>query len=92
MENLINELEKQEIARFGWDKNNHATVIEILDDDKFNMFLSDEEIIVRYYTRKSLIGNYMPLVKINKEKEIVYFIVDGKFETRGTKLNYLKFL
>ena len=87
MENLINE-----VARFGWGKNLHASVVEILDDDKFNLFLLSDEIIVRYCTRKSLWGGYMPLVKINKEKKLVYFIVDGKFETKGTKLNYLKFL
>ena len=54
------------------------------------------EIICRYRTATTMAGGIEPLIKINVDKMLCYFMVDNEreleFMTRGTKLGYLNII
>jgi len=79
-------------------KKNVDMVLYKLDDFDKNYYkdikVKSGQIILRYETDVTKITNQRPLVKINPNKGLIYFVEDldaeePVFETRGTKLVYL---
>ena len=87
------ELDTNPVGRFGWTTANKkyvtAVIVEITDE--YDMFLNDNEIVCLYATKTTLCGNLLVMAKINTEKNLIYFLDDNnKFDSKGTKLEYLK--
>jgi len=81
------------VGSFGWKTENKKMadgyLYKLNDFDKElvkGIRLKSGEKIFRYFTRSSAIGGMKPLIKINVEKELLYFLKDSdniEFETRG---------
>ena len=59
--------------------------------------LKDGERIFRYFNRTSAIGGMTPMIKINLDKELIYFSVDNEndeiiFETKGTQALWISLI
>lgn len=97
------------VGNFTFNHNDYyvSGVLLKLDDFDINLIvanniqLKDDEILSRYVTDKMLInGRYYqkPLVKINRVKGLIYFLMEDDlsdkpiFEKRGVKLNCLNII
>jgi hypothetical protein len=88
------------IGSFAWryDKNYNEGILYPLDDFDREFYshlkLKESEMLFRYKT-DNMLGNFFPLIKINLDKMLVYFLEDSDddknptFDSRGTKLEYL---
>jgi hypothetical protein len=85
--------EEDFVGSFGWKTENKKLadgyLYKLSDFDKElvkNIRLKSDEKIFRYLNRTSAIGGMKPLIKINLDKELLYFMNDSNdisFETRG---------
>lgn len=79
---------------------NYKYIIGLNDEEKSifsNLKLKPNEIIVRYVSLTTSLTNQKPLIKINLEKGLIYYlknyeIEDFQFETRGSKVSFLRTL
>lgn len=88
------------IGSFAWryDKNYNEGILYPLDDFDREFYshlkLKESEMLFRYKT-DNMLGMFFPLIKINLDKMLVYFLEDSDddknptFDSRGTKLEYL---
>jgi hypothetical protein len=91
---------KGAIGSFGWivDKKYNEGVLFPLDEYSKDFYehlkLKSGEVLYRYQTDK-MMGKFEPLVKINLDKKLVYFVEDSDdeknpvFNSRGTQLDYV---
>jgi hypothetical protein len=91
----VNFSEEDFVGSFGWKteykKLADGYLYKLSDFDKElvkNIKLKSGEKIFRYFNRRSAIGGMKPLIKINVDKELLYFLKDNdndiiEFETRG---------
>lgn len=80
----------------------HHGVYVLLPLDDFDreftagVVLKPGELLFRYKTENSEIAGQEPLVKLNIEKGLVYYLVEGaetpEFEKRGIKIRYINLL
>ena len=89
------------MGSFGWitpSKKSAEGYLYKLDDYDINLLkdikLKDSERIFRYLNRTTAIGGMVSLIKINLDKELVYFLADSEndeivFETRGVPARYI---
>jgi len=88
------------VGRFGLkDVPNWYHIMNLSDFDKD--FVKDVpvktgEVIVRYVTLTTVVGSFYPLVKINFDRRLVYFLTQEafdqgftEFETRGEKVPWI---
>jgi hypothetical protein len=83
------------VGSFGWKTENKKMadgyLYKLSDFDKElvkDIRLKSGEKIFRYFNRNSAIGGMKPLIKINLDKELLYFLKDSnniEFETRGVQ-------
>lgn len=73
-----------------------ADLWEVLPSDVGNVSLKKNEAIFRYTTYTTQVGDMAPLIKINLEKGLIYFLTDKakeedkiQFESKGTSVDYL---
>jgi len=77
---------------------NYKYIIGLNYEEKIffsNLKLKPNEIIVRYISLTTSLANQKPLIKINLEKGLVYYlknyeIENFQFETRGCKVAFLR--
>jgi len=93
---------KGAIGSFAWiieGKYNEGILYPLDDFDKdfySHLKLKDGEILFRYKTDKML-GKFFPLIKINLDKMLIYFLEDSDddknptFNSRGTKLRLFSY-
>jgi hypothetical protein len=92
------------VGNFGW-KTPQGTraegyLLKLDDFDKNlvkNIKLKEGDKIFRYFNRTSAVSGIKPLIKININKRLVYFLQDSDndeiiFETRGVECLYLNLL
>jgi hypothetical protein len=91
----VNFSEEDFVGSFGWKTENKKLadgyLYKLSDFDKElveNIKLKSGDKIFRYFNRRSAIGGMKPLIKINVDKELLYFLKDNdndiiEFETRG---------
>lgn len=73
-----------------------ADLWEVLPTDVSFKSLKANEHLFRYTTKTTEVGDMAPLIKINIEKGLIYFLTDDakendkvQFETKGIKVQYL---
>jgi len=91
----VDSKESDFIGSFGWKTENKKMadgyLYKLSDFDKKlvkDVKLKSGEKIFRYFNRTSAIGGMKPLIKINLDKELLYFLKDSnniEFETRGVQ-------
>jgi hypothetical protein len=91
----VQHTEEDYVGNFGWKTSSGKMAdgyLYKLNDYDQNLVkdikLKEGEKIYRYFNRTSAIGGMKPLIKINIDKELLYFLVDNDnddiiFETRG---------
>jgi hypothetical protein len=91
----VQQSEEDFVGNFGWKTSQGKTAdgylykLNDFDQDLVkDIKLKDGEKIYRYFNRTSAIGGMKPLIKINVDKELLYFLVDTDsdniaFETKG---------
>ena len=91
----VQQSEEDFVGNFGWKTSQGKTAdgylykLNDFDQDLVkHIKLKDGEKIYRYFNRTSAIGGMKPLIKINVDKELLYFLVDTDsdnvaFETKG---------
>lgn len=92
---LIGLFETKENIKYGRAALYH--LFEIQDYEKKNLKEKPGEKICRYVTITSAVGGYAPLIKVNADKGLVYFLKDYEaddedleFKTKATVLEYLR--
>jgi hypothetical protein len=88
-------------GNFGWYKGGYKEFELILLDEMEEAWVKSQRVslkggeqIFRYETDMTRAGGLRPMVKVNVERGLVYFLTHGEdglisFESKGNKLNFL---